>query len=116
MFCPKHDMRHALPWSLINQYQIRESSVLDANSVAKKQVAPKSAENGKREIDDRRLRELLEELYKDKKYFDHVIDTTGKYIFSYFCNEMVHLVYMLCFYSSYIIVFCYHLTWILELF
>jgi hypothetical protein len=66
-------MRHALPWSLINQYHIRESSVLDANSVAKKQLAPKSADNGKREIDDRRLRELLEELYKDKKYFDHMI-------------------------------------------
>ncbi|XP_052077898.1 myb-like protein X [Mytilus californianus] len=76
MFCPKHDMRHALPWSLINQYQIRESSLLDINSVSKQHTTSKSANNVKRDMDDRRLRELLEELYKDKKYFDHVIDTT----------------------------------------
>lgn len=50
---------------------------MDANSVAKKHTAPKSAENTKKKIDDRRLKELLEELYKDKKYFDHVIDSTG---------------------------------------
>lgn len=78
MFCHKHDMRHALPWSLINQYQIRESSLLDINSVSKHHTMSKSAGNVKRDMDDRRLRELLEELYKDKKYFDHVIDTTGK--------------------------------------
>ncbi|VDI36257.1 Hypothetical predicted protein, partial [Mytilus galloprovincialis] len=76
MFCHKHDMRHALPWSLINQYQIRESSLLDINSVSKHHTMSKSAGNVKRDMDDRRLRELLEELYKDKKYFDHVIDTT----------------------------------------
>lgn len=29
-------------------------------------------------IDDNRLRRLLEELYKDKKYFDRYVETTGK--------------------------------------
>lgn len=28
-------------------------------------------------IDDNRLRRLLEELYKDKKYFDKYVETTG---------------------------------------
>ena len=28
-------------------------------------------------IDDCRLRQLLEELYKDKKYFDHYVENTG---------------------------------------
>lgn len=40
--------------------------------------ASKSADAKKRNMDDWRLRILLEELYKDKKYFDHVIDSTGK--------------------------------------
>lgn len=29
-------------------------------------------------IDDNRLRRLLEELYRDKKYFDQYVETTGK--------------------------------------
>lgn len=40
--------------------------------------ASKSADAKKRNMDDWRLKILLEELYKDKKYFDHVIDSTGK--------------------------------------
>ena len=31
-------------------------------------------------IDDNRLRRLLEELYRDKKYFDRYVETTGLYI------------------------------------
>ena len=30
-------------------------------------------------IDDNRLRQLLEELYKDKKYFDQYVEATGQY-------------------------------------
>lgn len=39
--------------------------------------ASKSADARKRDMDEWRLKILLEELYKDKKYFDHVIDSTG---------------------------------------
>lgn len=72
-FYISHDMRHAMPWSLLNKNPVRESSISDININRK---GPKSAD-AKRDLDDRRLKELLEELYTDKKYFDHVIHTTG---------------------------------------
>lgn len=72
-----HDRRHAIPWSIRNAPTRPHT---DGHSLSKSLDAPRSDETYKRDdVDDRRLRELLEELYKDKKYFDHVIDTTGTY-------------------------------------
>ena len=42
------------------------------------QAMKSDAESQLSTIDDYRLRQLLEELYRDKKYFDHYVDTTGR--------------------------------------
>ena len=101
-WCTRHDLRHTIPWSLRDDGQPGisrantvmtshgQSGISRANTVMNSHgdhsrtpmVGPKSADN-KRSMDDRRLREVLEELYKDKKYFDHVIDSTGERIFRY---------------------------------
>ncbi|OWF55627.1 hypothetical protein KP79_PYT13296 [Mizuhopecten yessoensis] len=71
----RHDQRHAIPWSILNAPPGRPHT--DGNDLAKSLDAPRSADTIQRGMDEKRLRELLEELYKDKKYFDHVIDTTA---------------------------------------
>ncbi|XP_069128925.1 uncharacterized protein [Argopecten irradians] len=70
-----HDRRHAIPWSIINPPPRRPHT--DGGGLTQSLDAPRSADMASRGMDDKRLRELLEELYKDKKYFDHVIDTSA---------------------------------------
>lgn len=73
-----HEKRHAIPWSLI--YHHGSNRELTGTDLIRSQNigVSKSAGASREKIDDRRLRELLEELYRDKKYFDHVVETTSK--------------------------------------
>ncbi|KAK3100695.1 hypothetical protein FSP39_023883 [Pinctada imbricata] len=81
-WCTRHDLRHSIPWSLRVEnghpgISRAHTGLHDESDNSNNAFGlPKSADH-KRNLDDRRLREILEELYKDKKYFDHVIDTTG---------------------------------------
>ena len=75
----KHELRHMIPWSMLGRTPVRSIASAGDPLLSKSSEHPKSAGAIQRkDMDDRRLKELLEELYKDKKYFDHVIETTGK--------------------------------------
>ncbi|KAJ8297652.1 hypothetical protein KUTeg_024183 [Tegillarca granosa] len=71
----QHEKRHMIPWSLIYSGSSRDMTSLDLKRSEQIGVS-KSAGASREKIDDRRLKELLEELYRDKKYFDHVVETS----------------------------------------
>lgn len=79
-WCTRHELRHTIPWSLREPSSMTRANTMvnDSGESMRSLGASKSADAKKRNMDDWRLRILLEELYKDKKYFDHVIDSTDR--------------------------------------
>ncbi|XP_062571963.1 trichohyalin-like [Saccostrea cucullata] len=79
-WCTRHELRHTIPWSLREPTSMtRANTTLNESGESMRlNGASKSADARKRDMDEWRLKILLEELYKDKKYFDHVIDSTER--------------------------------------
>ena len=79
-WCTRHELRHSIPWSLREPTSVTRANTTlnDSGESVRIDGACKSADAKKRDMDEWRLKILLEELYKDKKYFDHVLDSTGE--------------------------------------
>lgn len=79
-WCTRHELRHSIPWSLREPTGVTRANTTlnDSGESVRIDGACKSADAKKRDMDEWRLKILLEELYKDKKYFDHVLDSTDR--------------------------------------